>query len=76
MPGRLSGFNFVEPTILRILKESGSLPILAINYHVNASVGRTINLNVIKKNLMFLINHKKISEREDATGVVFYKLVP
>jgi len=75
MTGRVSGFNFVEPTILRILKESGSLSMLAINYHVNASVGRTINLNVIKKNLMFLTNHKKISEKIEANGVTYYKLL-
>jgi hypothetical protein len=75
MTGRISGFNFVEPTILRILKESGSLSMLAINYHVNASVGRTINLNVIKKNLMFLMNHKKISGNIEANGVTYYKLL-
>jgi len=75
MTGRISGFNFVEPTIIRILRESGSLSMLAINYHVNTSVGRTINLNVIKKNLMFLLNHKKISEKIEPNGVTYYKLI-
>jgi len=75
MPGRSSGYNFVEPTILRILQNSRvSLSTLAISYHVNETIGRTINLNVIKKNLMFLVNHKKISEKLDPNGVTYYRL--
>ncbi|HLC39332.1 MAG TPA: hypothetical protein VJJ76_00425 [archaeon] len=76
MSGRLSGYNFVEPTILRILTDSTiSLSLLAISYHVNASIGRTINLNVVKKNLTFLVSHKKISEKMEANGVTYYKLI-
>lgn len=76
MSRRVSGYNFVEPTILKILKSStSSLSTLAINYHVNIAVGRTINLNVIKKNLMFLVAHRKISERLEANGVTYYKQI-
>lgn len=76
MSGRLSGYNFVEPTILKILQNSRiSLSTLAISYHVNETIGRTINLNVIKKNLMFLVSHKKVSEKLEANGVTYYKLI-
>ena len=76
MSGRLSGYNFVEPTILKILQNSRvSLSTLAISYHVNATIGRTINLNVIKKNLVFLVGHKKISEKMEMNGVTYYKLL-
>jgi len=75
MAGRLSGYNFVEPTILKILLNSSvALSTLAISYHVNASVGRTINLNVVKKNLIFLVSHKKISEKLEPNGVTYYRL--
>ena len=76
MPGRVSGYNFVEPAILKILKSSTiSLPTLAINYHVNIAVGRRVNLNVIKKNLVFLVSHRKISGKLEANGVTYYKQI-
>lgn len=76
MAGRLSGYNFVEPTILKILQDSSiALSTLAISYHVNATIGRTINLNVIKKNLTFLVAHRKISEKLEANGVTYYKQI-
>ena len=75
MAGRLTGYNFVEPTIMKILKDSRvSLSTLAISYHVNATIGRTVNLNVIKKNLLFLVSHKKISEKLESNGVTYYRL--
>jgi hypothetical protein len=77
MRGRNPDYNFVEPMILKILKKSGiSMSLLAINYHVNEDIGRTINLNSIKKNLTFLVNQKKISEKTNKkNGVVYYKLI-
>lgn len=52
------------------------MSLLAINYHVNEDIGRTINLNSIKKNLTFLVNQKKISEKTNKkNGVVYYKLI-
>jgi hypothetical protein len=77
MRGRNPDYNFVEPMILKILKKSRiSMSLLAINYHVNEDIGRTINLNSIKKNLTFLVNHKKISEKTNKkNGVVYYKLI-
>lgn len=76
MEKRTLGYNFVEPTILKILKNSNTaLPLLAINFHVNASIGREINLNIIKKNVLFLMDKNKISKKLDVNGVMNYKLV-
>ena len=61
--GRTSGYDFVEPLVLKILRESkGSMTTLAINYRVNQSVGRTINLKIIQNNLIFLAKNEKISK--------------
>jgi hypothetical protein len=77
MRGRLPGHDFVEPMILKILKISViPMSTLAINYRVNENVGRTINLNIIKNHLTFLVEHKKISEKMDkGNGVVYYNLI-
>jgi len=77
MSGRLPNHDFVEPMILKILKNSViPMSILAINYRVNENVGRVINLNVIKNNLAFLVNHKKISEKTNKENrVVYYNLI-
>ena len=76
MRGISSGHDFVEPMILKILKESGvSMSTLAINYKVNEAAGRTINLNVIKNRLIFLVKNKKIFESLDKENdVTYYKL--
>jgi len=69
--------DFVEPMILKILKMS-TIPMstLSINYRVNERAGKTINLNVVKRNLMFLVNNKKISGKlDEKNGVVYYKLI-
>ena len=75
MRGRTSGHDFVEPMILKILKESRvPMSTLAINYRVNETAGKTINLNVIRNHLIFLVENKKISESHDKeTDVTYYK---
>ena len=77
MRGRTAGHDFVEPMILKILKESRvPMSTLAVNYRVNESAGRTVNLNVIKNHLTFLVKNKKVSERLDkGNGVVYYRLI-
>jgi hypothetical protein len=72
-----SGHDFVEPMILKILEKSMvSMSTLAINYKVNEAVGRTINLNVIKNRLIFLVKNKKIFESFDKeNNVTYYKLI-
>jgi len=77
MRGRASGHDFVDPMIITILKESKrSMSTLGINYRVNETVGRTINLNVIRDHLLFLVKNKKISESLDKeNGVTYYKLI-
>jgi hypothetical protein len=74
---RTSGYDFVGPLILKILRESkGSMTTLAINYRVNQSVGRTINLKVIQNHLMFLAKKEKISKIfNKKTGIVYYKII-
>jgi hypothetical protein len=76
MVGRVPRQDFVEPMILKILKIS-TIPMstLAINFRVNERAGRTINLNDIKNNLMFLVKNKRISEKlDEENGIVYYKL--
>lgn len=74
---KTSGYDFVEPLILKILKESkGSMTTLAINYRVNQSVGRTINLKIIRNNLIFLAKTEKISKIfNKENGIVYYKTI-
>jgi len=69
--------DFVEPMILKILKLS-EIPMtpLSINYRVNERFGRAVGMNVIKSNLRFLVNHKKISEKLDKkNGIIYYKSI-
>lgn len=77
MRGRISGHDFVDPMIVKILIESKiPMSILGINYRVNGKVGKTINLNVIRNHLLFLVKSKKISESlNKETGVTYYKLI-
>jgi hypothetical protein len=77
MKGRASGHDFVDPLILKILKGSKvPLSTLGINYKVNENVGRTINLNVIRDHLIFLVENRKISESlDERNGVIYYKLI-
>ena len=77
MRGRVAGNDFVDPIILKILKESKSpMSMLGINYRVNNDASRTINLNVIRNHLLFLMKTKKISESfNKQNGVTYYKLI-
>lgn len=77
MRGRAPSHDFVDPVILKILKESGvSMSALAINYRVNEAAGRTIYLNVIRNHLIFLVKNKKILENLDKKkDVTYYKLI-
>jgi hypothetical protein len=75
--GRTSGYDFVEPLILKILRESkGSMTTLAINYRVNQSVGRTINLKIVQNHLIFLAKKEKISKIfNKGNGIIYYKII-
>jgi len=72
-----TGHDFVEQAILKILKESAvPMSTLGINYRINETAGKVINLNVIRNNLLFLVKSKKISDRLDSeNGVTYYKLL-
>lgn len=69
------GYNFVEPLILKILRESNvPMASLAINYMVNQSFGREVNSRIIKKHLAFLVDVEKISKDLDKlNNVTYYK---
>jgi hypothetical protein len=73
----IPGHDFIEPMILKLLKESRvPMSTLAINYRVNEAAGRMINLNVIKNHLIFLVKNKKILESLDKENdVTYYKLI-
>jgi repressor of nif and glnA expression len=73
----ISNHDFVDPLILKILKESGaSMTTLAINYRVNQSSGGTINLRIIKDHLTFLVDKEKISKSMDKfNDVAYYKII-
>ncbi len=77
MRGRALNHDFVEPMILKILKESKApMSTLAINYRVNETAGRTINLNVIRNHLIFLVKNKKVIENlNNENDVTYYKLL-
>jgi repressor of nif and glnA expression len=77
MRGRAPSHDFVEPMILKILKESRvSMSALAINYMVNEAARRTINLNAIRNHLTLLVKNKKIFESLDKENdVIYYKLI-
>ena len=72
-----SGHDFVEPAILKILKESiVPMSTLGINYRINELAGKVINLNVIRNHLVFLVKSKKVIEKFDSeNGVTYYKIV-
>jgi hypothetical protein len=78
MRGRASGHDFVDPIMLKILQESKvPLSVLGMNYMVNQTVGKTINLGIVKTHLTMLVKDKKISESFDKDkGITFYKLAP
>ena len=72
-----TGHDFIEPAILKILKESvEAMSTLGINYRINELAGKVINLNVVRNHLMFLVKSRKVSERLDSdNGVTYYKLL-
>jgi len=76
MHGRNAGYDFLDPMIINILKQSTApLTLLGISFKVNENIGRVINLNVIKSHLNFLVRKKEVSEianKED--GITHYKV--
>ena len=74
--GRCSGDDFLNPMILKILKDS-KIPMstLGINYRINEGMGRIVNLNVVRNHLVVLLKDKKISETINDEGVVHYRLL-
>ena len=69
--------DFVDPLILKILRESnGPMTTLAINYMVNQSFGGEVNSRIIKRHLAFLVDAEKISKSlNKLNDIAHYELV-
>jgi repressor of nif and glnA expression len=75
--GRKSNnYFYLEPEILKILKTS-NVPIsaLGINFRLNNSLGKIIDLNTIKSHLGELVENNKILEIEK-DEILHYKINP
>jgi len=72
-----SNHDFVNPLILKILRESnGPMTTLAITYMVNQCFGREVNSRIIKKHLTFLLDIEKIAKSlNKLNNVTYYKLI-
>ncbi len=64
MRGRNSDNVYLEPEILKILRES-SMPIsaLGINFRVNSKFDKIIELNTVKHHLNALVKNRKVLEK-------------
>lgn len=76
MPKREMNYDFINPLILKILGDSEEpMAALAINYMVNQSFNKEINLRIIKKHLEFLVGDKKVSKSSNNLhSVEYYKI--
>ncbi len=64
MRGRNSDNVYLEPEILKILRES-SMPMsaLGINFKVNSKFDKIIELNTVKHHLNTLVKNRKVLEK-------------
>lgn len=77
MRGRKSNnYFYLEPEILKILKTSNvPMSALGINFRLNNSLGKIIDLNTIKSHLDELVDNNKILEMEK-DEILHYKINP
>ena len=77
MRGRKSNnYFYLEPEILKILKTSNvPMSALGINFRLNNSLGKILDLNTIKSHLEELVDNNKILELEK-DEILHYKLNP
>ena len=74
MRGRTADYLYVEPEILKILRESDvPMTALGINFRVNSKFDKIIELNTVKRQLSTLVKNRKVLEKvkDDTT---FYKI--
>ena len=77
MRGRKSNnYFYLEPEILKILKSSDvPMSALGINFRLNNSLGKILDLNTIKSHLDELVSNNKIMEIEK-DDILHYKINP
>jgi hypothetical protein len=75
--GRKSNnYFYLEPEILKILKTSNvPMSALGINFRLNNSLGKILDLNTIKSHLEELVDNNKILELEK-DEILHYKINP
>jgi len=75
--GRKSNnYFYLEPEIMKILKTSNvPMSALGINFRLNNSLGKIIDLNTIKSHLDELVDNNKIFEIEK-DEILHYKINP
>ena len=74
MRGPNTDSTYLEPEILKILREAGMpMPALGINFRINDWLDKIIELNTVKRHLNILVKSKKILEKvkDDTT---YYKI--
>ena len=77
MARRESGYDFIGPSILNILKNS-TMPMtkLAVSYMVNQKSGKIVNISVVKRNLdMFVKNNKVTVDVNKLNGIASYTII-
>ena len=77
MAKRQSGYDFIGPSILNILKNS-KMPMtkLAVSYMINQNSGKIVNVGVVKRNLDFFVKENKVSMGVDEiSGIVNYMII-
>ena len=74
MRGRNSDYVYLEPEILKILKESDvPMSALGINFRINNNLDKMIELNAVKHHIEALVKSKKIL-RNDKDDTTFYRM--
>ena len=72
MRGRSNDYYFIDPMIMEILEKSKiSVQALNINFKINESSGKIINLNAIKSHLENLVQNNKISKKVKGESIFY-----
>jgi len=74
MRGRTADYIYLEPEILKILKDS-TVPMsaLGINFRINDKFDKIIELNTVKRHLEVLVKSRKLLKK-DKNDTTYYKL--
>jgi len=74
MRGRSADYAYLEPEILKIVRESDvPMSALGINFRVNDKFAKIVELNTVKHHLEALVRNKKLLKK-DKDDTTYYKL--